>query len=151
IAVYLRSLPAVSNAVAPRDIPFPLQPAPGASQLQTAPQGRTTERASYLMNALVGCKECHSHHDKSGKLNAFVGGDPVDPYEGTFGFGPHLPLRQSEKGFATFPYPGFAVLYGSNLTRYGMGGPEAHVSADDLVRMMQTGITPRTDNNGRPE
>ena len=109
------------------------------------------------MSALVGCRECHSSHEK-GVLRDFVGGRPAscgvpdsgDAFAGVFRLGPDLPLRQAERGFATFPYPGYAVLYGGNLTRYGRGGDRERVSAATLVRAIRQGISTEPDAYGRP-
>jgi cytochrome c553 len=148
IARYLKSLPPVKNPIVPRQLPF--EPAPMVpEERESAPQGRTPERAEYLMNSLVGCKECHSHH-KDGTLIEFAGGGPSDPFQGTFRLGPDLPLRQLEKGFAAFPYPGYAILYGSNLTRFGPGGALANTSPELLVRAIRRGIDVHDDDYGRP-
>jgi hypothetical protein len=80
-----------------------------------------------------------------------VGGDSVDPFIGSFRLGPDLPLRQDDKGFAAFPYPGYSVLYGSNLTRFGLGGDLSHVAAKKIVRAIRNGIAPDADEYGRPE
>src|SRR5690606_30550647 len=115
----------------------------------TGPIGRSPERASYLMSALVGCRECHSHKDAKGVFHDFVGGAPGDPFEGVFRLGPDLPLRQSEKGLAAFPYPGYAVLYGGNLTRFGLGGDRSHKSAEAIVRAIRDGVSVDQDRYGR--
>ena len=148
IARYLKTLPPVKNRIISRQLPFEPQPMV-PSPLEKAPQGRTRERATYLMNALVGCKECHSHH-KDGKLVEFAGGYSSDPFQGTFRLGPDLPLRQTEKGFAAFPYPGFAVLYGNNLTEFGHGGKHEKVPVETLVRAIRGGISVERDEYGRP-
>lgn len=151
LAVYLRSLPPVKHAISERALPFPVDPARNISSQKIAPTGRNFERAAYLMKALVGCKECHSHHDSQGNLVEFVGGDKADPFNGSFRLGPDLPLRQDEKGFATFPFPGYAVLFGSNLTRFGLGGDLAHISAATIVAAMRRGLATHSDHHGRPE
>ncbi len=69
-----------------------------------------------------------------GPLIPFAGGGPGDPYEGAFRLGPDLPLRLADKGVSLFPYPGYAVLYGGNLTRYGLNGPLSAVPAGELGR-----------------
>lgn len=138
------------------------------STRRIAPEGRSLTRAKYLTNSLVGCMECHSHHSmqqvrnedgipvlEGGKpkfervLHPFTGGDPSDPYEGVFRLGPDLPLRPDEKGFATFPYPGYAVHYGGNLTKFGVGGPLSHISSDKIVRAIRQGISTEPDIYGR--
>lgn len=153
LAVYLQSLAPVRHVVLDRSLPFPLGNQPEVpTSLSVAPTGRTRERARYLMNALVGCKECHSYHEGgliTNKLNEFLGGDPIDPIS-AFRFGPDLPLRQTDKGWATFPYPGYAVLYGGNLTRFGVGGDLSHVPASDIVRAIKQGISTQLDPHGRP-
>lgn len=151
LAVYLKSLKPVHNQVLERSLPFPAQPMEVTSTLVTAPQGRSQERAAYLMRSLVGCRECHSYHRPDGSLAEFQGGDPKDPFMGSFRLGPDLPLRQDEKGLAAFPYPGFAILYGENLTRFGLGGDLSHVGADAIVRAIRNGIAPDEDMYGRPE
>ena len=149
LAAYLRTLPPVRNEVLRRQLPFEPPSATDVSGRQEAPQGRTRERAEYLLDAIVGCAECHSHHDETGRLVEFAGGDPIDPYIGVFRLGPDLPLRQSDRGFAAFPYPGYGVIYGGNLTRFGLGG-DLHVDADLLVRAMRTGVATQPDAYGRP-
>jgi len=150
LAVYLKSLPPVRNAILPRSLPFSPVPATDVSPLLNAPEGRTNERARYLMSSIVGCKECHGYQ-KDGQHYEFVGGDRVDPFTGVFRLGPDLPLRQTEKGFAAFPYPGYALLYGGNLTRYGRGGDLNYVSNIDIVRALRLGISPVPDKYGRPK
>jgi hypothetical protein len=101
------------------------------------------------MDALVGCRECHAHHE-DGQVQEFVGGDPIDPFIGVFRLGPDLPLRQDERGFAAFPYPGYAILYGGNLTRFGVGGDLHEVPNEMIVRALRQGISPVPDAYGRP-
>lgn len=150
IAAYLKSLPAVRNKIEPRQLPFAVTPGPSISPPKYAPTGVSLDRAEYLMEALVGCKECHSYTDAHGGFHAFVGGDPADPYNGVFRLGPDLPLRQDEKGLAGFPYPGYAVLYGGNLTKFGLNGPNAAVPIDGVAKAIRTGVSPATDADGRP-
>lgn len=85
-----------------------------------------------------------------GPLIPFAGGGPGDPYEGAFRLGPDLPLRIGEKGVSLFPYPGFAVLYGGNLTQFGLNGPGSGVTAEALVRAIRQGIATTPDEYGRP-
>lgn len=150
LAAYLRTLPPVKSDVPERDLPFDPPAADDPSALEDAPTGRTTERAEYLLDGLVGCAECHSHHDASGKLVEFAGGDPREPVIGVFRLGPDLPLTPFERGFAAFPYPGYAVLYGGNLTRYGKGGDREDTSAQELVDAMRKGVSTKRDAYGRP-
>lgn len=149
LAAYLKSLKPVRYQILERSLPFPVQPVTASGPV-TAPGGRSPERAAYLMRSLVGCRECHSHHRKDGTLADFVGGDPQDPFMGSFRLGPDLPLRQDEKGLAAFPYPGYAVLYGGNLTRFGLGGDLSHVGTDEIVRAIRGGISTVRDDYGRP-
>ena len=153
LTVYLKSQPPVRHAILERALPFPLDSRPEVPTLNSvAPTGRTRERARYLMDALVGCKECHSYHEGgliTNKLNEFLGGDPIDPIS-AFRLGPDLPLRQNDKGWATFPYPGYAVLYGTNLTRFGVGGDLSHVTTTEMVRAIKQGISTQPDRHGRP-
>jgi cytochrome c553 len=86
-----------------------------------------------------------------GPLIPFAGGGAGDPFQGVFRLGPDLPLRFTDKGVSLFPYPGYAVLYGPNLTRYGHNGPRSTVSASDIVRAMRHGIAPEPDEYGRPD
>jgi len=150
LAVYLKSLKPVRHTILQRSLPFPVEPVAVTTDLITPPQGRSPERANYLMRSLVGCKECHSHHTSDGSLSEFSGGDPRDPFLGSFRLGPDLPLRQEEKGLAAFPYPGYAVLYGGNLTRFGLGGDLSHVGTADIVRAIRGGISTVADAYGRP-
>jgi len=85
-----------------------------------------------------------------GPLIQFAGGGRGDPYEGVFRLGPDLPLRVADRGVSLFPYPGYAVLYGGNLTRFGHNGPLSHVPAADIVRAMRQGISTQSDEYGRP-
>lgn len=149
---YLRTLPPVKHHIVPRSLPFPNdQPAPPGTPPDAPPEGPSLERASYLINGLVGCRECHSYTSADGKLQAFVGGDPVDWRFGVFRLGPDLPLRQSEKGYAAWPYPGYAVLYAPNLTRFGLGGDLSWVSIDALARSIGSGVSAVPDEYGRPD
>ena len=149
LAAYLKSLPAIRNTIAPRDLPFTPTSTASVSALQTAPLGRSLARATYLLNALVGCRECHSYA-KDGRLLDFAGADPRDPVHGVFRLGPDLPLRQTERGFAAFPYPGYAILYAGNLTTFGIDGPQKGVPAKRLVRAIREGIAVDPDEYGRP-
>ncbi|WP_053732962.1 hypothetical protein [Nocardia sp. NRRL S-836] len=149
LAKYLKSLPPVRHRVPDRELPFPPQPAPEVPHPKDPPRGRTPERAEYLLAAVVGCKECHSHHE-NGQLQEFTGGDPKDAFVGVFRLGPDLPLRAQERGFAAFPYPGYAVLYGGNLTRFGKDGPNSDVPVPRLVRAIRQGIAVEPDEYGRP-
>jgi len=149
LATYLQSLPPIYHPIPERSLPFPVQPATEITTLTRAPQGRTPQRADYLLQAIVGCRECHSHHEKDGTLVDFAGGNPTDPFIGVFRLGPDLPLRTIEKGFSAFPYPGYAVLYGTNLTRFGQGGDLEAISVEQLVIAMRRGISPMPDAYGR--
>lgn len=149
IALYLKSLPPVRNTILPRQLPFPTVPNDEISPPLTSPEGTSIERAEYLTEAIVGCKECHSYTDADGRLHAYVGGDPIDPFNGTFRFGPDLPLRQDEKGIAAFPYPGFAVMYAGNLTKFGLAGPAADVPVDEIVKAIREGIGTEKGSDGR--
>lgn len=165
LAFYLKRLPPVKNRILDRKVPAlvlaPDSPAflkaivspmipRDQTELASAPAGRTRNRARYLFDSLVGCTECHSYHNEKGELVKFVGGDPKD-FTSAFRYGPDLPLRQEEKGFATFPFPGYAVLYGGNLTRFGLGGDLSHVPAADIVRAIRQGISTQLDRYGRPQ
>lgn len=150
LAAYLKSVPPIKNEVLPRDSTLSGFAATPSTTLATAPSGRTRARAEYLMDALVGCKECHSYHDQHGNLVPFVGGDPSDPYVGVFRMGPDLPIRQEERGLAAFPYPGFAVLYGGNLTRFGTNGDLQATPVSKIVEALQLGLSTQPDQYGRP-
>lgn len=149
LVAYLRTLKPVEHAVPVRELPFEPPPATDVTHETHAPIGRTPERATYLLSALIGCRECHSH-TKDGTHHEYVGGDPADPFTGVFRLGPDLPLRASERGLANFPYPGFAVLYAGNLTRYGRGGDLASSPRQAFVDAMRLGVSPRKDRYGRP-
>ena len=150
IATYLKSLPPVSNEVRPRQLPFEPGPATEVPTVQArSPGGANLARAEYLTKSLVGCRECHSYtvnHEE----HPWVGGDRRDPYNGSFRLGPDLPLRQQERGFAAFPYPGYAILFGGNLTRFGRGGDQEDVSRARLERAIRDGIAVNPDRYGRP-
>jgi hypothetical protein len=150
LTAYLRTLPPVRNEVANRDLPFDPPSATGVTALVEAPEGQTRRRAEYLLDALVGCAECHSHHNQEGTLVKFAGGDRSDPYIGVFRLGPDLPLHQADRGFAAFPYPGYAVIYGGNLTRFGKGGDLADVKTDAIVDAVRAGVSTQPDAYGRP-
>jgi hypothetical protein len=149
LAVYLKSMPAVRYRVPDRSLPFDPPPAAPADPPVDPPTGRGPERAEYLTASIVGCAECHSHHE-NGKLQEYTGGDPSDAFIGVFRLGPDLPLRADEKGLSAFPYPGYAVLYGGNLTKFGQDGPLSAVSEDDLVRAIRQGVKVEPDAYGRP-
>jgi len=149
IAAYLKTLTPISNQIPARELPFPSQPATDITKLVRAPEGRSKERAEYLLSAVVGCRECHSH-TVGGKIEEFTGGDPQDPFIGVFRLGPDLALRPWERGFAAFPFPGYAVLHAGNLTRYGKGGDLQSVPNEKIVRAVRSGISPMKDEYGRP-
>lgn len=149
LVTYLKSLKPIKNKILERELPFPAQPATDVSTREKPPFGDNEENAKYLLSAIVGCAECHSSH-KEGELNEFVGGDPADPFIGVFRYGPDLPLRQGEKGFANFPYPGYGILYGGNLTRFGKGGDLEDTSIEQMVAAVRNGVSVTTDNYGRP-
>jgi hypothetical protein len=161
LAVFLRSIPPIKNdylknQLVNRRLPVeqtPKQPAT-VTNLKVAPSGRSLTRAMYLMNSLVGCRECHSYQKFTAQgpvVQQFVGGDPSDPFLGVFRLGPDLPLRVDEKGYSLFPYPGYAVLYAPNLTRFGLGGDLGYVSRERLVRSIREGLSPDKDDYGRDE
>jgi hypothetical protein len=149
IVTYLRNQPVKKNKILERTLPFEPAPATELDFPKKAPSGRTAERALYLMDSLVGCRECHSHKNKDGKMSWFTGGDPIDPFEGSFRLGPDLPLRQSDKGMSTFPYPGYAILFGGNLTRFGLNGDRSGVSPQEIVRAIKQGVSTQKDKYGR--
>jgi len=151
LAVYLRNQPPKKHRILARVLPKGITPAAaeGASKKKVAPRGRTPERAAYLMSALVGCRECHSYRTKEGQMMAFAGADLSDPENGVFRLGPDLPLRQTDRGFSTFPYPGYAVLLGGNLSRFGPMGDRNWVTTDRIVRAIRQGISVVPDKYGR--
>jgi hypothetical protein len=149
LAVYLKSMPAVRYRVPERRLPFEPQPAAEVAHPPDPPTGRTRERAQYLLASIVGCAECHSHHE-NGELKEFTGGDSADAFIGVFRLGPDLPLRPEERGVSAFPYPGYAVIYGGNLTKFGKDGPASEVTEDELVRAIRQGVAVDPDRNGRP-
>jgi len=160
LAVYLRSLTPIANnalqqELGNRRLPADQQTPPAQpTARKIAPRGRSLDRGFYLINSLVGCRECHSYQKFTAQgpvVQAFQGGDPADPFLGVFRLGPDLPLRANEKGFAVFPYPGYAVMYSPNLTVFGLGGPLNQVSNDLLVRAIRQGIAPMPDPYGRPD
>jgi mono/diheme cytochrome c family protein len=148
IASYLKSVPPVANDVPPRQLPFPTIPGTPPEAPTTAPVGRTTARAEYLMRSLVGCAECHSHREGNKQVR-FAGGQPGESILGIFRLGPDLPVTSTDKGLAAFPYPGYAVLYGGNLTRFGNGGDLSHVTVAQIVRSMRDGVSTVEDRHGR--
>jgi hypothetical protein len=150
IVAYLRTLRPVKHEVPHRQLPFEPKPATDVTTMRDAPSGRTHARAQYLLQAVVGCAECHSYHTEHGNLVEFAGGDERDHFIGVFRLGPDLPLTPQERGFAAFPYPGYAVIYGGNLTRFGKSGDLARTSVDKLVEATRTGVSTRTDAYGRP-
>ncbi|HLY22007.1 MAG TPA: hypothetical protein VKT83_06020 [bacterium] len=160
LVAYVRSLAPIRNDFLQGRLRYRrLSPERSSTQVATvkapefAPKGRSAERGLYLMNALVGCRECHSFQKFTASgpiLQEFVGGDPSDPFLGVFRLGPDLPLRADEKGFAVFPYPGYAVLYSSNLTRFGIGGDLRGVPDEQVVRAIRGGISTEPDRYGRP-
>lgn len=151
LATYLKSLNPVQHAITKRNLPDPPKPNKEVADLKRAPIGRIPARAAYLLNSLVACKECHAHARADGSHAEYVGGKPGSgPFAGVFRLGPDLPLRQDEKGFAAFPYPGYAALYAGNLTRFGSGGDLAGVPVARIVDAMRRGIAVIPDQYGRP-
>jgi len=153
LAMYLKSLPAVSNVITPRSLPFPVGPLADSeiSKLKKAPQSPGLERGKYLTSAVVGCVECHSSHVAGHDLSQWTGGAPGSPLVGQFRLGPDLPLTQSERGLAAWPYPGFAILIAPNLTTLGVGGPDAGVPSSAIQTAIRDGIGWNLDDNGRPD
>lgn len=150
LAVYLKSLKPIANAVPERDLAFPTSSPPTAVVTPKAPREGASGRAEYLLKGLVGCIECHSHRRADGSIAELVGGKPgTGPFMGVFRLGPDLPLTATEKGIATFPYPGFAALYAGNLTRYGKGGDLSHIPAYRIARSIRSGIGVLDDSYGR--
>lgn len=149
LIAWLKTIPPIKNTITPANLPFPTAP-DSLVTLAKAPTGRSVERGNYLTSAIVGCAECHSHTDKNGALQRFAGGNDVDPFLGVFKLGPDLPLRQTERGFAAFPYDGYALLYSPNLTMFGKGGPASDVSEKKIVATFRDGIGIQPDPYGRP-
>lgn len=149
LARYLKAQPPVAHTVEARNLPFPVSETPAPpSPLHAPKRGNTAE---YLLTGLVGCEECHSSHLADGKVHRFVGGDPNDPSSGVFRLGPDLPLRQDERGFAAFPFPGYAVLYSGNLTRFGKNGDKHNVPSKAIVKAIRDGVATDSDEYGRPD
>ena len=80
IIAYIRSLPAIENAVPDHHVDFPmnfiLNTIPGDSKLETKPpKSDTVKYGAYLVNA-AGCIECHTKADKGQIIPtlAFSGG-----------------------------------------------------------------------------
>lgn len=147
---YLKQLKPIKNKILPRSLPFPVS-SDSLIVVKNAPSETSIKRGEYLTSALVGCKECHSHTDEKGVFQAFSGGRPGDPVLGVFKLGPDIPIRQTEKGFSAFPYPGYSLLYSGNLTRFGKGGDLSSVSEKQLVNAIRSGVKLGKDNFGRPE
>lgn len=72
IVVYLRTIPAVKNAVPERKLVFPLNfivntiPAPLTTHA-SAPANTPVARGEYLVRAVAGCAGCHTPTDDQGK------------------------------------------------------------------------------------
>jgi cytochrome c553 len=150
IVAYLRTLPPIVNPLPDRQLPFNPQAATDITPVVDAPIGRSLKRANYLTAAVVGCRECHSHTE-NGVVQDYTGGDATDSFIGVFRLGPDLALRPEEKGFSAFPYPGYAVLYGPNLTRFGIGGDFSNTTEALIVRAIRRGIAVAPDEDGRPD
>ena len=152
IAEYLKSLPAVEHVIQPRNLPFPVSAVPDdqVSKKRLPPTEPSLERARYLTSAMVGCVECHSNRANDGKLNAWVGGNPNSKVTGAFKLGPDLPLTQTERGLASWPYPGYAMLLAPNLTVYGQGGRAENASYRTISRAIRQGISTFQDRYKRP-
>jgi cytochrome c553 len=152
IALYLQSIPPITHQIPTNSLPFTPTPEPdvNVSKRVDAPQGAGMQRADYLTSALTNCAECHSHHE-AGRLIPFSGGVPGDSANGAFRLGPDLPIRSTDKGFSTFPYPGYAILYGGNLTRFGLKGDLAWVTEQSLSESIRNGVSNISDTDGRPK
>jgi len=75
---------------------------------------------------------------------------PGSPLVGQFRLGPDLPLLQTERGLAAWPYPGYAILFAPNLSELGRGGPESGVPYSSIESAIRDGIGWSLDDNGRP-
>lgn len=152
LALYLQSLKPVRHEIPERQLPFPAAPAPSVDTLSKAPAGSSVQRGQYLLRGLVGCIECHSHQRPDGSLAELAGGLPGSgPIAGVFRLGPDLALLANERGFAAFPYPGYAALYSNNLTRFGKGGDLARIGTGKLMNAIRSGVGIFPDRYGRPD
>ncbi|MCU6501683.1 hypothetical protein LPN04_28200 [Rugamonas sp. A1-17] len=151
LALYLQSLKPVKHEIPARQLPFPAAPAQPASTLSKAPTGSSVQRGQYLLRGLVGCIECHSHQRPDGSLAELAGGLPGSgPISGVFRLGPDLALQATERGFAAFPFPGYAALYSDNLTRFGKGGDLERIGTTRLMKAIRSGVSIFPDQYGRP-
>jgi len=86
IVVYLRTIPAVRNEVAKRNLPFPLEfivktiPTPKTEPRTPHPTSTPVERGKYLVNTIAGCPGCHTPADQGNPLPglAYAGGEKFD-------------------------------------------------------------------------
>jgi mono/diheme cytochrome c family protein len=121
VIAYLRTLPAVSNAV-PRKQILPSEQLPQLDRkpgIKAPEPSDTAARGRYLMTSVLLCNDCHTPLDPATgapDMTKFLGGG--QPFEGPWG-----------------------IVYGGNITpdkEKGIGS----WSADDIKRVLQTGIRP---------
>jgi mono/diheme cytochrome c family protein len=111
IVVYLRSIPAVKNALPVSKLIFPLSilvktmPQPLESHTPASPRMTAEDRGKYLVRNLAGCQDCHTAADDKGQPLAgmeFGGGgaftDPIDGKKQIFS----INITQDPSGIAHY-------------------------------------------------
>jgi mono/diheme cytochrome c family protein len=140
IVAYLRSIPAVSNAIPPNEpLPFPLPiPAPpvpadkipDTTLAKTDPNYGSAQKGRYLAGNIGICMECHTEHNMAGfpvlKEDALFAGNNAFP-SAEIGLPPAYPM----------------TIYSANITQDDTG-LKGWVAAD-VAQVLATG----TDKNGR--
>jgi mono/diheme cytochrome c family protein len=85
LVAFLRTVPAVSNAVPARALTGPVPAAPALPPAPAEAPSAGVERGAYLVNAVAACAHCHSSRTPSGELDPsrHLGGNiiPREPEE----------------------------------------------------------------------
>jgi len=118
IIAYLRSIPAVENAVPVIDFGLPNMGLPMSDEeiVMPDPEAEPEAYRHYLLTSVLGCTHCHTPVDPNTgapMMDQFLGGG--QPYEGPWG-----------------------IVYGTNLTPHENG--LAAWSEDDIARVLTSGV-----------
>jgi mono/diheme cytochrome c family protein len=141
VVAYLRSLPAISNTIAPRNFnyapaapPLPVADIPDTTLPTTDPNYASAERGKYLAATTGACIECHTIH-----LNGAPGSQVLDTTK-LFAGGEDFPI--AELGLPQPPFPN--DIYSANVTPDSTG--IMGWTAQNVVDVLHKG----TDKNGVP-
>jgi mono/diheme cytochrome c family protein len=138
VVAYLQSLPAISNAIAPRNFnfapassPLPVADIPDTTLQPTDPNYASAERGKYLAATTGACIECHTLHVQAAM--------PLDPTK-LFAGGEDFP--NSELGLPQPPFPN--DIFSANITPDSTG--IMGWVAQDVVNVLHEGVS----KNGVP-